>query len=63
MDEMNEALVQENKEVDDLCGCTGKEKTMSRRVMKIHHEPWCFYYMHLEEKLRDAMDDLRERFE
>lgn len=59
----NKALIKENADVDELCGCNGKQKTMSRRILKINHESWCFYYMHLEEQLREAMGDLRERFD
>lgn len=54
---MEESLEQQNQEVDDLCGCPGKTKTRSRRVLKIHHEEWCFYYMHCTEKTRTLLDD------
>ena len=47
---MNEnELLSKNNEVEELCGCSGKEKTLSRRVQKEFHESWCFYYLHLED--------------
>lgn len=41
-----------NKQVDELCGCTGKEKTRSNRILEKYHEPWCFYYMYLSDHNR-----------
>lgn len=50
----NEILIKQNEEVTELCGCTGREKTWSRRVLKAFHDPWCFYYMHLTDLQKEA---------
>lgn len=49
----------QNLEVDELCGCTGKEKTRSRRVLKEFYETWCFYYFHVEEQSKKASEELK----
>jgi hypothetical protein len=53
----DEILHNQNEEVDELCGCPGKEKTRSNRVLKEHHESWCFYYMHVEDKMKKMLKD------
>lgn len=57
MEDFTEQMLDnQNQEVDELCGCTGKEKTRSRRVQKQFHESWCFYYMHVEDQMKRQLD-------
>lgn len=51
-----EMLRNQNEEVEDLCGCRGKEKTWSNRVLKENHEEWCFYFQHVDDKQRALLD-------
>lgn len=55
-DPTEEILENQNHEVDNLCGCAGKEKTRSRRVLQQFHEPWCFYWLHCEEQTEIVED-------
>lgn len=59
----DEMQIQQNKEVDELCGCPGKEKTFSRRIKSIYHEKWCFYYMHCQDKYQEALLKWKENLE
>ena len=45
-----EMLDNHNQDVDDMCGCLGKKKTRSNRVLQKNHEDWCFYFMHVNGK-------------
>lgn len=53
----DEMLDVQNQEVDELCGCPGKEKTRSNRVLKKFHESWCFYTMHVEDQLKKMAEE------
>ena len=61
MDSTNATLKTSNDEVDELCGCTGKEKTRSRRVLKEFHESWCFYHQHLEDQFKEALEKWKDK--
>ena len=52
-----EILDNQNQEVDDMCGCTGKEKTRSNRVHISAHEDWCFYYMHVDAQVKKMVEE------
>ena len=57
-DTVAEAILDnQNQEVDDMCGCPGKEKTRSNRVHKKFHEDWCFYYMHVEDQVKKMVEE------
>jgi len=45
-----EELSQDNKQVNDLCGCSGKGLTLSRRTLREAHEDWCWYLMYLNDQ-------------
>ena len=52
----DEILTYNNDQVDELCGCTGREKTRSRRVLREFHEDWCFYHMFLLDQEKEMKE-------
>lgn len=54
-----EMQLNDNDKVNELCGCGASRLTYSRRTDRSHHETWCDYRLHIEDRVRRLISELQ----